>query len=405
MLVGLSVTACDVGQPVRAAPTFAPRATATPGADAVARGLPGGKGGIVRVTRGKLSQIIQGRGSVSSVRQSFLFFNIAGVISKISVASGDQVKQSAPIAQLDTFQLEQDVNSAKYEADKTDLLLRQSQARLASYDTQIETANNSLPRFTELRNQLFQIYKLKAPTPADHYRAIGEYQQYLAADTDVQKTTTELNSLKTNRQITALEIDLYQKQFAYQQQRLQALQARLNGANLTAPLTGLVLSVDKNVGDSVQAFEPIGSIADPSQLQIEVSIGENDVTNLSVGQAARIVLDGFSDKTFSGKAKEIASKASIFQGKNVYRILVSFDNQSQVPATLRMGADVSFVLQDKDNVLIVPANAVQQDGLRRYVTLVRDGKPERVEVQVGATSGNQVEIITGVSEGDQVVVP
>lgn len=404
LMLSLVATSCDTPGVARAVPTFSPRPTLSSDSSSRSSALTT-KGGIVKVVRGKLTQGVQGRGSVSSARQSFLFFNIAGVISKISVASGDQVKQGTPIATLDAFQLEQDLNLAKFEADRMDLLLRQNQARLTSYDFQIEIWNSALTRNTELRNQLFQIYRLKAPTPADHGRAINEYQQYLSADSDVQKITMELNSLKTSRHVTALDVDLFQKQLAYQQKRVESLQTRLNGANLVAPLTGLVLSVDKNVGDSVQAFEPIGSIADPSQLQIEVSIPEGDVIGLSVGQSVRIVLDGFPDKSFTGKIKEIATKAAIFQGKNVYRVLVSFDDQSQVPATLRMGADVFFSGQDKDDALIVPANAVQQDGLRRYVTLVRDGKQERVEVQVGATSGNQVEIIAGISEGDQVVVP
>jgi RND family efflux transporter MFP subunit len=321
------------------------------------------------------------------------------------VAVGDQVKQGAAIGQLDTFQVEQDLNSAKYEADRTDVLLRQFQKKLASYDSQIENDNYLLARNTELRDQLWQLFKLKAPTPADHARAIGEYEGYLNADTEVRRLTTELNTLKTDKQITALDDDLYQKTLLYQQKRFADLQGRLASAQLVAPINGLILSLDKQVGNTVQVYESIGAIADPTQLQIEVSIPEANIAAVSLGQTARIVLDGFPDKNFTGKVKEIASKASIFQGTRVYRVVIAFDNLAQVPATLRMGADVSLIRQGKTNVLLVPSKAIQQDGATQFVSVLRGDKWERAEVRVGVSGGTQTEILSGVVEGDQVLVP
>ncbi len=398
VLAAFGIVACDATPAPRAVPTFAPRPTATPT-------LAVAKGGMTRVTRGSLTQAVMARGRVNSVREAFLFFNIAGTLSNIVVAAGDQVKQGAPIGQLDAFQLEQDLNLARYEADRTSLILQQAQARLGAFDYRIETSNNAYTRTLDLRNQLFQMYRLKAPTPADHARAITEYNQYLNAEADLQRIMTDLNNYKTDRQITVLDIDLNQKLLAYNQRRVEAVQTRLNNAKLVAPFNGLVVSVDKSVGDSVQAFEPIGALADPTQLQIEVSVSESDVLSVSLGQPTRIVLDGFADKVFTGKVKEIASKEAIFQGKNVYRVLVAFDNQTQVPATIRTGADVSFVLQAKENVLLVPSNAVQLDGATQYVNILRDGKAERVPVQVGANGNNQTEIISGLNEGEQVLLP
>lgn len=398
ILVTLGVMGCDSAPPTRAVPTFAPRPTSTPMP-------PVAKGSAAKVMRGTIDQSVSARGSIASARQSFLFFNVSGALSKVSVAAGDQVKQGAAIGQLDTFQIEQDLNAAKYEADRTDVLLRQSQTKLASYDLQIETDNYLLARNTELRDQLWQLYRLKAPTPADHARAINEYQSYLNADTEVRKYTKELNTLKTDKQITALDVDLYQKTLLYQQKRVESLQGRLASAQLVAPINGLILSLDKRLGDTVQAYESIGAIADPTQLQVEVSVSETDIAAVSLGQTARIVLDGFPDRNFTGKVKEIASKASIFQGKSIYRVVIVFDNPAQVPATLRMGADVSLVRQAKDNVLLVPSKAILQEGATQFVSVLRGDKWERVEVRVGVSGGSQSEILSGLSEGDQVLVP
>jgi RND family efflux transporter MFP subunit len=398
MLLAFGVIACDSPPPTRAIPTFAPRATSTPLP-------PAAKGTIVRVTRGTLDQSLNVRGTVRSAREAILVFKVRGSIANIAVTAGEQVKQGTIIAQLDDLQYDQEIVSAKYEADKAAIYLRQAQARLSAYDARLETIRNLLPRYTELRDQYWQIYRLKAPTAADHARALGEYTSYLNADAEVRRLTTEFNTLNTDRQITALDIELYQKQFQYWQQRIAYLQERYASAKLVAPFDGLVVSIDRRVGEWVESYEPIGTFADPKQLNVEVNVPEADVASVSVGQAVRVVLDGFPDKTFSGKVKEVASQASIYQGKNVYRTLVTFDQASQVPATLRMGADVAFVRATKENVLLVPTKAIQQDGLTYYVTALRDGNWERVPVQVGVNGSTHTEIVSGLSEGEQILVP
>lgn len=394
----LMMTACDSPPPTRAIPTFAPRATSTPLP-------PAAKGTIVKVTRGTLDQSLSLRGTVRSTREAILVFKVRGSIANIAVTAGEQVKQGAIIAQLDDLQYDQDIVSAKYEADKAAIYLRQAQARLSAYDARMETIKNLLPRYTELRDQYWQMYRLKAPTAADHARALSEYNAYLNADAEVRRLTTEFNTLNTDRQITALDIELYQKQLQYWQQRVAYLQERYANAKLVAPFDGLVVSIDRRVGEWVESYEPIGTLADPKQLNVEVNVPEADIASVSLGQAVRVVLDGFPDKTFAGKVKEIASQASIYQGKNVYRVLVGFDKPTEVPATLRMGADVAFVRGSKDNVLLVPTKAIQQDGLTSYVMVLREGKWERVEVKVGANGNNQTEIVSGLSEDEQILVP
>lgn len=397
-LLVLLLTACDSPPPTRAIPTFAPRATATPLP-------PAAKGSIVKVTRGTLDQSLLLRGTVRSAREAILVFKVRGSIANIAVAVGDQVKQGTVIAQLDDFQYDQDIVSAKYEADKAAVYLRQAQARLSAYDTRMETIRSLLPRYTELRDQYWQMYRLKAPTAADHARALSEYNAYLNADAEVRRSTTEFHTLNADRQIIALDIELYQKQWQYWQQRIAYLQERYANAKLVAPFDGLVVSLDRRVGEWIESYEQIGTLADPKQLGIEVNVPETDIASISIGQTVRVTLDGFADKNFSAKVKEIASKASIFQGKNVYRVLVTFDNLSQVPATLRMGADVAFVRGAKENVLLVPTKAIQQDGLTQYVMVLRDNKWERVQVQVGINGGNQTEIVTGLTEDEQILVP
>ncbi|MCI0478727.1 MAG: HlyD family efflux transporter periplasmic adaptor subunit, partial [Anaerolineales bacterium] len=265
LVLAFGMTACDAPPPTRAIPTFAPRATATPLP-------PAAKGSITKVTLGTLDQSLSLRGSVRSSREAILVFKVRGSIANIAVAVGEQVKKGAILGQIDDYTYDQDIVYAKYEADRNAVWLRQAQTRLASYDARIENISNLLPRYTELRDQRWQMYRLKAPTAADHGRALTQYNDYLDADADVRRYTTELNDLRTNKQVTALDVEFYQKSMIYWQKRAEYLQERFAGAKLVAPFDGLIVSIDRRIGEWVESYEPIGTLADPTQLNVEVSV-------------------------------------------------------------------------------------------------------------------------------------
>jgi HlyD family secretion protein len=402
-LLSVLAVGCDSVGPSRAAPTFIPPTVANPTGEpgALTTGQTPGVGkspGVVLVTRGALAQTILARGQIGSVHEAVLYFPLAGVVNQILVASGDQVAQGAPIAQLDTFQLEQDVTTAQFALDKANLQLKQAQAQASMSDFKIEIAATVYTRTLQARTLADTDYQA-APTDK------GRSDRFQQADKDFLQASVDLNNARMDKQLQALNVDSLNLAIRQTQKSLEQSQARLAGAKITAPFAGLVLSIDKNVGEQVQAFDPIGAIADPTQLLVETSIAESDALSVGLGQAATIVLDGFPDQKFTGKVKEISAKPSIFQGKSVYRVVIAFDQQAQVPATLRLGADIYLVTQVKNNVLSVPTSAISVEGSKRYVTAVRSGKPQRVEVQIGVASDTQTEILSGLSENEPVQVP
>ena len=136
------------------------------------------------------------------------------------------------------------------------------------------------------------------------------------------------------------------------------------------------------------------------------TVPEEDVIYVTPGQAASGRLDAYPDRVFAGRVVQVASEAIIWQGRSAYEVTIAFDEGQQVPATIRMGADISIAGRAREDALLVPARAVITVGGQSYVDLVgEDGAIERVAVETGVSDGSQTEIVSGLRAGQGVRIP
>ena len=183
-------------------------------------------------------------------------------------------------------------------------------------------------------------------------------------------------------------------------------QEQLASTRLTAPFPGIIISLDKRSGDRVGSYEAIGAIADPSELWIVATVLEEDVYRIAAGQPVSVWLDAYPDQVYSGTVFQVTTEAIIWQGKSAYEVTVVFDEGQDVPATIRMGADVSVAGRSRDDVLVVPGQAVITIGGQAHVEVVgEDGAVERVEVETGVSNGTEVEIVAGLRAGQVIRIP
>lgn len=248
--------------------------------------------------------------------------------------------------------------------------------------------------------------KLKGPKPEDvalAKNAVAASEASLAAaqtSLEYEKAVRALNL--ANRQ---LSLSTAQQEAAYRGEFLQSARERLRQTILVAPFSGALVSLDAKIGDSVKPFSPIGILADPSLLQMEANVPDELMDNVLPGMPAKMVLDVLGpERALTGKVSDIADKATTWQGKNVHRVTIAFDQGARVPSVMRMGSDITLQGKTKGNALLVPKDAVTADGERRYVRLVVEGKEKRVEVRTGLSNSDWVEVISGLDEGDLVSV-
>ncbi len=188
------------------------------------------------------------------------------------------------------------------------------------------------------------------------------------------------------------------------QARVTAAQATLELARITAPFSGTVTSVDVMRGDLTSPGSPAFRIDDLSHLLVDVEISEVDINRIALDQPVSLVFDAILDQEYEGVVVGIGEVGISIQGVVSFPVTVEIleDDEKIRPG---MTAAVTIVVEQIEDVVLVPNRAVRVRDGQRVIYLMKDGDMEIVEVVLGATSDQYSQVLEGdVSEGDEIVV-
>lgn len=186
---------------------------------------------------------------------------------------------------------------------------------------------------------------------------------------------------------------------------LEEALADLDKATVSAPFAGTVVEIGVEQGELVGLYVALVSIADLDKLEIEARIDEIDVGQLAPGQVVTITLDAFPGQPFRGTVDEIAPAVTVDRGSAFYMATVSFARVPTSSVRLGMAASLEVVTVERQGVLLIPRQAVERVGAGDYVTVLRGDRRERARVILGASDAVHYEVLSGLSEGDQVLLP
>ncbi len=186
---------------------------------------------------------------------------------------------------------------------------------------------------------------------------------------------------------------------------LVAAQDRLAATLVVAPFDGIVAGVRVSEGNGFGGGEVI-VLADPSELYVSADLDEVDRPLVTEGQAAAVTVSAFPGATLKGQIAALSSSAQSRGGSTVYPLQITFERPADKPLALLPGmtVDLRIVTNAREDVLIVPSTAVRRAGERQYATVRRDGRDTEAEVRTGARAGGDVEIASGLNEGEVVVL-
>jgi multidrug efflux pump subunit AcrA (membrane-fusion protein) len=185
---------------------------------------------------------------------------------------------------------------------------------------------------------------------------------------------------------------------------LEEAQADVEKASVTAPFAGTVVAVRVERGELVGLYVPLVTIADLDALQIRARIDEIDVGQVAPGQVVTITLDSFPGRPQSGYVEEIAPAVTVDRGSPFYLSTISFAQPPTLSVRLGMAVSLEIVTVEKGG-LLVPRQAVEHVGSGFYVTVLHGNQRERVRVVLGASDALHYEVLSGLSEGDKVLLP
>ncbi len=176
-------------------------------------------------------------------------------------------------------------------------------------------------------------------------------------------------------------------------------------APLIAPLNGLIIARNVEPGQTITAQDAVLVMSD--RLIVKAQVDETDISQVKLGQPARLVIDAYPQQSITGRVDHIGYEAKTVNNVTIYEVDIL---PERPPDFMRSGmtANVTFIVAVKHQALLLPAEAIQTDeGIAtvRLAGATGDAPTRTVEIATGLTDGKRVEILSGLQEGDAVLVP
>ncbi len=322
--------------------------------------------------------LLNASGYVTPRRRATVAAKITGRVEQVFAEEGMHVKAGQVLALLDCSQQNAWLNSAKADRQTTEASLADLQVQLGNAETELKRAQGLLAA------------------------AIGTQQA-------VDANQTTVNSLKARIAYTREQVRSADARIAVAEQDVENCTVR-------SPYDGIVVSKDAQRGEIVSPVSAgggftrtgIATLVDMTSNEIEVDVNEAFIARVKPGQRVSATLDAYPDWQIPSKVRTVIPTAD--RQKATVKVRISFDKLD--PRILPdMGVKVAFLADEppatSTKVLpkaLIPKSAVREDGGKKIVFLVRDGKLERRAVTVGPERGSDVEVLAGVSAGDIVVL-
>jgi len=365
------------------------------------------------VQRGNVTQVVSSTGTLQAVVTVLVGSQISGTIDKLFADFNTKVKAGQVVAQLN-----QDKFKASVDQARANVLAAESS--LAKAKVSVIDAQRTLERNRELRKR----------------------------DLMAQ---SELDAAQTAYDAALAQVEVNRAQTTQAQAALNQAMVDLNNTVIRSPVDGIVISRSVDVGQTVAASlqaPTLFTIAnDLAKMEVHTNVDEADVGNVSEGQEVSFTVDAFPARRFKGRVHQVRNAPQVIQNVVTYNSVVRINNK-ELLLKPGMTANVQFLVAQKEDALTIPNIALRfrptedkneaQELLRQEqgrvggritqrrtsrgggsgvsgaegrqvrkvnVYVLKDGRPQPVEVQVGITDGSKTEIIAGpLQENDPVII-
>lgn len=341
-----------------------------------------------KVERGTIISSISASGQILNSNNISINTQASGIIKKIYVKDGDAVTKGDKILEISLDDQGQQRNAqswSSYLSAKNSL----DSAQTTAYTLQSDMFTK-WDSFYELATS--SKYQKSDGAPDENNRALPEFhisqKNWLAAEAKYKNQQSV---------IAQAQVALNSAWLSYQ----------LSSSIITAPADGtlnnLTVVEGMNISGNSDESQQIAVIQNEYKPLASFSLSEVDVTKVKSGQKATITLDSISGKTFTGKIMTVDKIGSVTSGVTSYPIIIQFDNN--LPQILpNMTATANIIIDSKNNVFSVPSSAVQISDDQSYVRMLKNGVEQRAAVETGLASDSEIEIVTGLKEGDEVII-
>lgn len=358
---------------------------------------------LATVERGTMTRSVVATGKIEPITKVEIKSKANGIIKYLPVDIGDSVKTGDVLAELDRENLEASLREAQANLQAAKANLQAAEAELkkdevAAQGPDVEFARRDFQRATELSNQ------------------------HLIAQSELDAAHSAMDLAVNRQHVAQSQLVISRAKVAQATAQVKQAQAAadnaaqdLANATIRAPINGTVLSRDVEVGSPVSSILNLGAnatlvmtLGDIQQVFVRGKVDEADIGQVRMGQQARIRVETFKDRTFTGKVTQISPMGVTDNNVTTFEVRVSIANPGQ-ELRANMTANAEIVLSEYPGSLIIPEAAVVYDAKRDpFVNLLAPDAKEgyrRVPVKLGVGNGTKTQVLDGLKEGDKIVLP
>jgi len=287
-----------------------------------------------------------------------------------------------------------------------EILLRDEISYLATVRQLLNSVSRTLDNTPGLAAATLTTYKENVSAALNEANTATKNLNAISQNIASQKLTVAQSQAQLDlKRAGALATDIaaQQAQVEQAQASVESARAKLENAQIIAPISGTVTQFDAKVGQLASLSTPLVSIISSAGYEVDAGVSETDIGKIALKDKVSMTLDAFSNETFSGSVFYIAPSETNTQGVISYQIKISFDEPD---ARLKSGLTANIDIQTKhqDDALILPRYAILQNDQGTFVEVLENNKIKENPVTLGVQDqkGN-VEVVSGVTEGERVI--
>jgi HlyD family secretion protein len=357
---------------------------------------------LAKVEKHDLAKSVVATGKVQPITNVEIKSKASGIVKKLFVDASDKIKKGQLLAQLDKEEIQ-----AQVEQGHAALAGSQASMKGAEADYERSKVDAEGPDVPLLK----RAYDRATGMAKDGVVSTSALED---AQKNYELALNKQNVAKAQLTVLKARIAQAQAQVARDQANLKQLEEQLSYTDIVAPIDGVLLSRDVEIGDAVSSILVLGSSAtlvmtlgDTSEVYVKGKVDESDIGKVYLGQPARIKVESFKDKTFSGKVTKISPLGVEKDNVTTFEVRVSINNPGgELKAAMTANAEI--ILEEHKDVLQIPEGAIIYDKDKKASVEVPDPKGKdgkrKVAVNIGISNGAKTEVLSGLKENDEVVL-
>lgn len=401
---------------------------------------------VAKVSKAPLAVTVLASGKVGAGVSQDVYPGSQGVVKKLHVENGDIVEKGDTILTLDTEPLEAQLKQAQSALSQAKSGLAQANAASTTKDAGVSAAQAGLDAArvgyssaTTVKSIAWSTYKSAkalldaadplSPSYSTLKSATNQAQiAYEQAKSGVAQASAGVAQAKAGlAQAKAANVSGAKSAasagVAAAEKAVAMAKQAIEDATIVAPASGEVVLAQTAVaaqaaasggsalvgaklgaGSAVMPGSPIATIVDPEKMSFLAEVDEVDVAKIKIGQKAKVALDSYSNKTFDAVVTKIGSTAkTTLTGGTIFPVELEITSSKDRPK-IGMKGDVTVEISVEQSVLTIPISALFSEGGTDFVYTITEGKLKKAEIAAGTTTDTEVEILSGLDEGTEVVL-